>query len=219
MAKRRKIYYPESEIVRSQFTNGYYLMDLETWENYIGAYHYYESTGEVFSEADWHPTKSRKLIPYRPGKDRSYFRYVDLTHYKRINGQKEEIVGPIKLHKFRPPIQYPIRPSEVEKKNGLMTRYFLIKRNEIHTRLPIEIDAEQASTYTVNGGGINHHLYELIEMPWKLNGPEYDVVENNILKQPGVIDTNRRIVLKFSQKFPILAKIVTNFIQFSIYDK
>lgn len=219
MAMRKKIYYPESEIVRNQFTTGFFLMDFETWENYIGSYHYYDSTGEVFSEPEWDPTKSRKLIPYRPGKNRSYFRYVDLKHYKKINGEKKEMFGPIKLHLFRPPIQYVIMPTEKEKKRGLMTRYFLLKRNEINTRPPIEIDPEQAEGYRKMSTGINHYLYEMVEMPWKLSGPEYDVIENNMLKLPGVIDTNRRVVLKFSKDFPILSRTITNFAQFSIYDR
>lgn len=57
MATRKKIYYGETEIKRDLYTNGLVLMTAETWENYVGPYHYYESTGEIFSEFDWHPTK------------------------------------------------------------------------------------------------------------------------------------------------------------------
>jgi hypothetical protein len=55
-------------------------------------------------------------------------------------------------------------------------------------------------------------------MPWKIQGPEFDVFDGSILKIPGVIDTNRRIVDRFSKNFPILRKVLTNFREFSIYN-
>lgn len=219
MEKRNKLYYSESDIVTNQYTNGYFLMEFDTWQNYVGMYHFYKSTGEVYTEPDWDPIKSKKLIKFRPGKNPDYFRYVDLVHYTRIDGKKEELAGPIKLHKFFPPVQYVISPTEVDKKKGIMTRYFLIKRNEVSTRNPIEIDPEQASTYETNGYGVNQHLYHLVELPWKLNGPEYDIYMDGILKSPGVIDTNKRVVMNYSRKFPILAKTITNYRQFSKYDQ
>jgi hypothetical protein len=219
MATRKKIYYGETEIKRDLYTNGLVLMTAETWENYVGPYHYYESTGEIFSEFDWHPTKSKKLIPYVGGKSQSYFRYLDLVHYTTVKGQKEALIGPIRIDKFSSPVEYLVMPSEKEKVEGIMTRYFVFKRNEKSSKLPIEVDANQAENYKSSNRGINQLLYELLELPWKITGPEYDIMGGGILKTPGVFDTNKRIVERYSRKFPILMKKVTNYRQFSIYDK
>lgn len=219
MAIRKKIYYGETEIKRDLYTNGLVLMTAETWENYVGPYHYYESTGEIFSEFDWHPTKSKKLIPYIGGKSQSYFKYLDLVHYTTVKGEKEPLIGPIKLDKFSSPVEYLVMPSEKEKIEGVMTRYFVFKRNEKSNKLPIEIDTNQAENYRTSNRGINQLLYELLELPWKITGPEYDVMNGSILKTPGVFDTNKRIVERYSRKFPILMKKLTNYRQFSIYDK
>jgi hypothetical protein len=58
----------------------------------------------------------------------------------------------------------------------------------------------------------------LIQFSWKLTGPENDVFENGILVDPGVVDTNKRIILRHSKKFRKLGEIVTNYKEFTIYD-
>jgi hypothetical protein len=218
MSSRKKIYYQESEIRKGLYTNGLVLMLLETFENYIGPYHYYESTNEIFTESEWHPTKSKQLIPYIGNKTQSALKYIDLTQYAKINGEKKKLIGPQKLDRFKSPYNSVIVPSEREIQAGVMTRYFVMKRNEKMTRLPVEIDEQQAEKYASRGRGINQFLYELLEMPWKIGGPEYDVIDGGIIKIHGVYDTNKRIVEKHSKKFPILLKTLTNYRQFSIYD-
>lgn len=218
MANRQRIHYLETDIRRDLYTNGLVLMLFDTWENYIGFYHYYESTGEIFTEPDWHPTKSRKLVPYKGNKSSSYFKYVDLVNYKVINGEKKSLIGPVKLDRFKSPVNAVITPTEKQRIDGVMNRYFVMKRNEKMSRLPIEIDEIQAEKYSLGNRGINQYLYELVEIPWKLSGPEYDKLENGMIKTHGVYDTNKRIVEKYSKKFPILMKVLTNYRQFSIYD-
>lgn len=218
MATRKKIYYQENDIVKSLYTNGFVLMLLETRQSYVGYYHYYESTGEIYTEQEWHPTKSRELVPYVGNKNDSYYKYVDLKHYTMIKGQKQRLIGPPRLDKFKSPYNTVIAPTEKELQAGVMTRYFVMKRNEKSTKTPIEIDVMQAEKYANGGRGINQFLYELLELPWKISGPEYDVIAGNMLKEPGVYDTNKRIVEKHSRKFPILLKTITNYRQFSIYD-
>lgn len=217
MANRKKIYYTPSEIQNDLFTNGGRWMELDTWTNYIGFYHIYSSTNEVFSEKEWHPTKSKKLVPYR-NKPASYFQYVDLVNYRKTDGIKEELYGPVKYERFSAPVATVRKLSDSEIERGLMTRHFLFKRNELSSRLPIEIDKIQADTYPISNYGINQYLYELVDIPWKITGPEFDVIQNGILKIPGVANTNQRIVEKFSKKFPILRKVLTNFREFSIYN-
>lgn len=217
MATRKKIYYADNEIREGLFTNGFEWMLLDTWENYVGFYHLYFSTNEIFTEQSWHPTKSRTLVPYK-NKPESYFKYIDLVNYRKVDGNKSELSGPVKYNKFSAPIATIRELTDKEKKTGIMTRYFLFKRNEKESRYPIEIDTLQAKTYETSNYGINQFLYELVEVPWKVQGPEFDIIQNDILKTSGIYNTNRRIVEKYSKKFPILRKVLTNFREFSIYN-
>jgi hypothetical protein len=98
-----------------------------------------------------------------------------------------------------------------------MQRYFVYKRNE-KDRVLFEVDVEQASTYSRKHAGVNQYLYGLISIPWKLSGPEYDEYRDGILVTSGVVDTNRRIVLRHSKKFRILAELLHNYREFSKYD-
>jgi len=217
MATRKKLYYSEVEIEKNLVTNGKQWMLLENWEEYIGYYHSYSSTREVYTEKEWHPKKSKVLVPFKE-KPKSYFNYVDLVSYTRDSGEKRRFSGPSRYDNFTSPVYVARIPTPKELQEGIMERYFLIKRNEKSIRTPIEIDQIQAKTYNDSDSGINQFLYELVKMPWKIQGPEFDVFDGSILKIPGVVDTNRRIVDRFSKNFPILRKVLTNFREFSIYN-
>ena len=81
-----------------------------------------------------------------------------------------------------------------------------------------EISPDQVAGYPMLSEGINHFLYELISLPWKVDGPEYDIYEDGILKIPGVIDTNLRIVDRYSQKFRLLSQVVKNPRELTVYE-
>ena len=51
-----------------------------------------------------------------------------------------------------------------------------------------------------------------------LTGPEFDVYQDGILRTPGVVDTNSRIIARLSKKFPILPRILNNPREHSIYN-
>ncbi len=79
MAYRKKLYYPENQIQRNLFTKGQEWMTLDDWKEYQGFYHKY-ATGEVFTEKDWDPIRSKVLVKYKKKED-AYFKYLDLKHY------------------------------------------------------------------------------------------------------------------------------------------
>ena len=99
-----------------------------------------------------------------------------------------------------------------------MNRFFIYKRNEPN-RVFFEIDEGQTDDYERDHAGINQYLYGLVEVPWKIEGPERDVYTNGILTIPGVVDTNIRIVGRFSEKFPILKKLLNNPREHTKYDR
>jgi hypothetical protein len=61
---RKKIYYSDDQIVKNLFTNGGEFSILDDFSEYVGFYHRY-TTGEVFTEPEWNPLKSRRLIRFR----------------------------------------------------------------------------------------------------------------------------------------------------------
>jgi hypothetical protein len=217
MATRLKIYYPESEIETGLFTIGKEWMLIDTWEEYVGSYHKYQSTGEVFTEPMWDKSKSRRLIPYKD-KPSSYHKYQELVNYTIVNGERKEYYASQKMDRYTAPVPTFRYPIDAEISDGVMIRYFLIKRNEPSTRTPIEIDKKQADTYDTYGYGLNDILYQLVKVKWKLVGPEFDITENGRIIEYGVVDTNSRSVLEVSKKFPILKRTFTDMRQYTQYD-
>lgn len=217
MSTRLKIYYPDTQIEKNIYTNGNEWMMMDTWENYVGFYHKY-ITGEVFTEKEWDPTQSKKLVRYK-SRSKSYFKYADLTSFEKIGNEKIEIKSDKNtiFTRYRAPRSVKRQTTDNDLMNGVMQRYFVYKRNE-PDRIFFEIDKKQAETYNKSKYGINDKLYGLIQFAWKLTGPENDVYNNGILVDAGVVDTNKRIVLRHSKKFRRLAEVVTNYKEFTIYD-
>lgn len=217
MTRRKKIYYPESQIERNLFTQGGEWMTLDDWKEYRGFYHRYE-TGEIFTEKEWDPLKCRELVKYKK-RDEDYFRYLDLKHYTIIAGKKTQTIGGgNQFYRYVAPRAVKRIPTDIEKSEGTMNRFFIYKRNEPN-RVFFEIDEGQTDDYERDHAGINQYLYGLVEVPWKIEGPERDVYTNGILTIPGVVDTNIRIVGRFSEKFPILKKLLNNPREHTKYDR
>lgn len=218
MARRKKIYYPDTQVNKNLFTKGQEWMLLDDWSEYSGFYHKY-ATGEVFTEKDWNPLVSKKLIPFKKKSD-SYFKYLDLKEYVQIDGQKERVIGGggLQFSRYHAPRAVKRRPDDIEQSNGIMTRYFIYKRNESNSVF-FEVDKDQTDDYSRDHSGINQYLYGLVEIPWKIKGVEFDVYKNGLVVESGVVDTNQRIIDRFSKKFSILKTILTNPREHSIYDK
>jgi hypothetical protein len=216
MVKRKKIYYPDSQIEKNLFTEGKEWMYLKDWKEYRGFYHKY-TNGEVFTEREWDPNRSEVLVPYKQKSD-SYFRYLDIKQYSLFQGQKYQNIGPQKFYTYTAPRAVQRLPTDIETQNGFMERVFVYKRNE-RNRVMFEVDAKQIENFEKDNTGINQYLYGYVKIPWKLDGPERDIFDGSTLKTPGVIDTNQRIIDRFSKKFPILRSILTNPREHSKYDR
>ena len=216
MAKRKKIYYPDSQIENGLFTKGKEWMTIDDWKEYVGYYHRY-ATGEVFTEREWNPLKCQKLVRYKDRND-TYFKYLDLKKYVVIDEDKKEILGANIFSRYSAPRAVKRVPSSSEIKDTFMTRYFVIKLNE-PSRVCYEVAQSEVKTLKTKNTGVNQYLYDIIEVQWKIDGPEFDKYENGLLKYPGVVDTNLRIVERLSKKFPILSKILNNPREHSKYDR
>lgn len=216
MAFRKKIYYPDSQITKNLYTGGKEWMLLNTWQEYVGYYHRY-SNGEVYTEREWDDNRSLRLTKYKENPD-SYFKYLDLKNYSVYRGEKYEIVGAQKIYTYIAPRAVKVIPNDDDISNGSMKRFFVYKRNEPNIVL-FEIDESQTKNFEKNNAGINQYLYDYFTIPWKLTGPEFDVFQNGIVKMPGVVSSNQRIIDRYSKKFPILRQILNNPREHTKYDK
>lgn len=218
MTGRKRAYYAENQIEKNLFTRGKEWMTLDDWQEYVGPYHKY-STGEVFTEIHWIPNVSKKLTAYR-NRTKMYFKYTDLTEFVNVNGQKYKLLSSsdTNMGNLRSPVYSKLPPTQEDYTKGYMKRYFAYKRNEINT-IFFEIDATQVDSYSNKFGGTNHILYGLLEIKWKLTGPEFDEYVNGILMKSGVVDTNSRIIEENSKKFRIFSSVLSNPREFTIYDE
>lgn len=215
MAFRKKIYYPESQIEKNLYTAGKEWMFIDTWREYVGYYHKY-SNGEVYTGREWDPDRSFRLVVYKDNPE-AYFRYLDLKNYTVYNGQKYPVLGAQETWKYVAPRAVKVVPNSDEISDGMMDRYFVYKRNEPN-KVIFEVDARQLEDFGRDNVGINQYLWNYITVPWKLTGPEFDVYQDGILRTPGVVDTNSRIIARLSKKFPILPRILNNPREHSIYN-
>lgn len=144
---RIKLKYELADIKMDLYTFGNELAT-EDGQEYIGLYHQYISTGEIYTGARWDKNISKLLIKFEPASS--------LTTYKKLN--------PITL-KFNTP--YPERPvvTEQEQKQGYFTRYFLKKFNEINV---IEISKKQYELYQNNK--IDNNAYVATKLEWYISG-------------------------------------------------
>ena len=111
MVKRKKIYYPDSQIEKNLFTEGKEWMYLKDWKEYRGFYHKY-TNGEVFTEREWDPNRSEVLVPYKQKSD-SYFRYLDIKQYGLFQGQKYQNIGPQKFYTYTAPRAVKRLPTDI----------------------------------------------------------------------------------------------------------
>ena len=80
--------------------------------------------------------------------------------------------------KFREPVSVTRQPTEEEREDGSMIRYFAQKKNE--TSKIYEIDEEQYIAFNrENNVGIDSRMYHKIEMRWFISGK--DAIQNNTI--------------------------------------
>ena len=217
---RQKIYYSKNEIVTNLFTNGRQFMRLRDFSEYVGFYHRY-TTGEVFTENEWFPEKSERLIRFKnlsePVKS-----YYGIKHFRKGSGNNIGVRRKIKgitdeYYNFTAPRPVKRKLTDKEIENGKTQRYFVTKRNE-RDRVFFEIGLDQVVTYNSSKAGINQYLYEVIIIPWKVDGPEYDIYDGDMLIMPGVIDTNLRVIDRYSKQYRLLRQLVQNPRELTVYE-
>lgn len=203
MYKRPQIYYPKSKIINNLYTKGKEWM-LENGTEYIGYYHKYLN-GLVLTEAFYSLTRSEKLIPYS-----TVGKQVPVVTYKELKEERTTTyIAPVNIYTL---------PTLKNYSEGSFKRYFIYRRNLVDIFKEFyEVNDIQYKSWKTPFTGINENLYNAFIIEWKLTGPLRDIKENDQIKEFGVYDTNRRLVLLNEQKFPQISRVLTDFTEFSIH--
>ena len=204
MYKRPKIYYPKARITTNLYTVGKEWM-FENGKEYIGYYHKY-TDGLVLSEPYYHSIQSERLIPYSEIRNQE-----SNTTYINIKPNAVPVIH------FAPVNVYSL-PTKDDYSHGFFKRYFIYRKNlkDIYREF-YEVNEVQYKSWKKPKTGIDEILYDAFVIDWKLTGPLHDKREGDQILEFGVYDTNRRLVYLNERQFPMISKILTDYIEYSVY--
>jgi len=210
--RRKRIYYTKAQVTTGLYTEGNEWMFIDG-EEYIGQYHKY-TTEEVFSEPNFVKDKSRILIPYIPPIGTSDTIKIGGVPFDASKNFVYDQIKEVKFKKSLTPNDIVVEPTEKDFKRGYMERYFAHKIND---KIVIELDKDNFSNIGKDDG-LDKNLWEKIKIRWKVSGPEYDQRDkkSGILKESGIIDTNRRTTAIISEKYPHMMDVLVDLSKFSI---
>jgi len=192
--KRSRIQYAKDEIITNLYTVGLEYMYADTNVEYIGPYHKY-TTGEVFTEFNWKPNQSKKLIAYQDITT-TQFLYKTLkpdikTSYKSVS-------------------TYIPQPTDDDIKAGYIQRYFISKFNETNIT---EIDVASYDKYLA--AEYDNNAYVVVKLTWNIAGIPRTESKDGII-EVGVYEKNKNIVINAESSMPGISKKLTDYLEFYV---
>jgi len=186
---RKKIYYVPGDSVPGISSQKQWMYENGT--EYIGSYHRYKSTGEVFTESTYLNGVSKPLIPY-----------VDLGNINNKNTFEYNKLTTDKFKdKYKTPIPYTPTPTKEDFSRGYMIRYVVSQFN-----FPNIYEVSQK-----NFKELDDFLYIKKEFRWK--------IENSLISDGKVEELNKRVISVLKLDIPEIHRFFTNLTQFSVITK
>lgn len=183
-------YYPKSQILPNQKTNGREFINPTTGEEYKGDY-YKLSSGVTFTGKDPQDGPNIQLFPLPPSSQ-------DSTYNTPSDPFESEGISPIiaerdknfyrtsinksysnlddSFHERKSPSKAKTIPTEKNYKLGIFTRYFCKKNNELRY---FEIDKLTHSFLSSKSTSIAFDLYSSIQLSWYIKGNKQQVYTLN----------------------------------------
>lgn len=187
---RQKAYYTVSEITTNLYTAGKE-WQLETGAEYVGLYHKY-LTGEVYTQAMWNPSLSKKLVPYQ-----------QVTAETQANIIYKTLISP--TTDYKTPVVKNVTPKP---NTQYYDRFFIKKVNDLAI---LEIDETQYNDW--KSKKIDPNLYVAVKLKWYISGNIDDVTTNGVVAQ-GVRTKNFLSVRSAEQSLPGITVKLNNLIQY-----
>lgn len=191
---RIRSYYSDNEIIPNLYTFG------KEWQTpdgteYIGLYHKYITTDEIYTEPTWDQNKSVELLEYTEIPP-------EVKLYKNLMNSNV-IIGTQTITALTS-----FKPTQENYSDGYITRYFLKKVNE---DLIYEVDDIQYFDQLRNV--IDVHLYDGAAVKWYITGETVDTV-NGSTTTLGVITKNRKAIKDAEPIVPGISKLITNLLEY-----
>lgn len=184
---RKKLYYLKGDKVSDRSKSKQWM--LEDGTEYIGAYHRYKSTGEVYTETKYREGISQPLIPYR-----------NLSDIKNKNVENYNILtNNTFVSNYIYPIPLTPRPTESDYAVGFIERFIICKFNS-----PLQLVEVSPKIFP----NIDPVLYIKQTFEWRIAKLRYVDVQS-------VIDTNRKTLSFIKQSIPNIERYYTNLAEFS----
>ncbi len=189
--RRKKAYYGVDETENGLYTFGSEYMTADQ-QPYIGPYHRYTTTQEIFTESQWSIQQSQKLFPYieQP---------KQVKTYKTLKNVQIARTAPT-------PITPTITAQNIT--SGYLTRYFCGKRN-----VDLTFDVDEAQYQQWLSGGFDRNMWDIVTVEWKITGPLEAETRNGVLI-PGVIGHNARQLQMVATVIPAIQKYTDNLTQY-----
>lgn len=192
--KRSRLQYAKDEIINNLYTPGNEYMIEGTDIEYTGPYHRY-TTGEIFTEFNWKPNISKKLVQF---KDTSTVQY----QFQKINPT-------IKTSYEIIPYYIPT-PTSADYKKGKLVRFFLKKINEFKI---FEVNEDMYNKHSA--AEIDPNLYTSLKIDWIISGIAKSSVKNGIYVT-GVWEQNAKTVMDSELVMPSISKTLIDYLQFYV---
>jgi len=189
---RRKSHYTVSELELNLYTFGKE-WQLEDGTEYVGLYHRYKSTGEVFTRPVWNASQSKPLFEYTTAVKNN-------AVYKTLNN--------INVKGFITPKNTIIVPTAGDRKNGYFTRYFLKK---VTDGIIQEVDQKQYNSWKSNT--IDKNAYTGTTLKWYISGELNDQQQGSIMSL-GVESKNRNELKAANFNLPGLVDVIDSLVEY-----
>jgi len=191
---RLKSYYTVNEVELNLYTDGGEFQ-LEDRSEYIGEYHRYISTNEIYTKASFIKNESEPLFI--------------LNQFPPESLKYRKLKPKIKTFYQQPePVQRTVTQKDIDAKQ--MTRFFL---KQINTSNIIEIDSAQKEAYSQKK--IDTNLYNIQIITWTITGPVQDNTINGIFEE-GVLTKNKKEISRVKKLFPGIEKKLSDLTQFYV---
>jgi len=198
------MYIPPNKIdPRVYYTNGgeyYYASNLT---NYVG-YYRKDTNGRAYAGKEL-TVNSPQLTPSiivrsSPPPNINLGSGLSTTYLSISRNTKQSLI------ESSNPIPDSLPPTQQEYDQTFYTRYFL---EYLLSSKSIIVEVNKGTYFNYVNSNLRKY-FNNVELLWKISGPLYDVKENNILIQGGVIDSNLRSIDQAQKTMPSIRDYLTD---------